>query len=183
MNENMAAFIIGVLVAVVGFIIKEVSTEAVRAVRFRRRLVENIKRIVDAHKNHYPELQRLKEVVKISQWSFIWDSNFNDIQAISENFHYLKPIESSQCTRFSDELSISNEIRTVYNNAVHGVITESEKKEKFILIALACLEDLQIHNRQIINRGCKCLIELNKNHWFLQIDSAQFQEDLNKQLY
>ena len=78
MNENMAAFIIGVLVAVVGFIIKEVSTEAVRAVRFRRRLVENIKRIVDAHKNHYPELQRLKEVVKISQWSFINRISTND---------------------------------------------------------------------------------------------------------
>lgn len=180
MWPNATAFFVGVLVALASFLVKEKSTDIVRAIRFRRRLVEDIKMIIEGHKGHYSELQTLKEIVS-QKPSFIWDSTLNGIGSLSENAHHLKSVESSQCSRFYDELGRINEIRAEYNLAVRGFVTEKDKRDLHTSIAVACLGDLQRHYRQIIRRGCKCLLELKKNHWFLEIDEAQCQEELNKE--
>lgn len=176
MSPNITAFFIGVLVAVASFLVKDISTDIVQAIRFRKRLVEDLKMIIEAHKAHYPELQRLKDTVS-QKPSFIWDSTRGEGK-LSENGHYLKSSESAQCARFYDELSRIHEIRLEYNLSVRGLVTEEDKRDVHASIVFACLGDLQAHYRQVITRGCKCLLQLKENHWFLEIDEAQCQEVL-----
>jgi len=180
MNASTATFIVGVLVGVVSFLIKELSADSVRAVRFRRRLAEDIKMIVENYKDHYPALQRLKDAVPKNSPAFIWSSALGDAGSVSEAAHYLEPLEASQCSRFYDELSRMNEIRAEYNLSVRGIVTDEQKRELHASIAVACLGDLQRHYHQVISRGCKCLLELQKNHWLLRIDEAQCQEDIDR---
>jgi hypothetical protein len=180
MGPNATAFLIGVLVAVASFLVKEISSDMIRAIRFRRRLVEDIKTIIEGHKGHYPELQRLRDAVSKNAPSFIWDSALSGIGNFSENSHHLKSLESAQCSRFYDELSRISEIRAEYNLAVRNIVAEEAKRDLYTAIAAACLGDLQRYYQQVIKRGCKCLLELKKNHWFLAIDEVQCQEELNK---
>jgi len=180
MNASTATFIIGVLVAVASFLIKELTADSVRAVRFRMRLAEDIKMIVENYKAHYPELEHLKDAVPKNEPAFIWDSAPGDSASLSQAGHYLEPLEASQCSRFYDNLSRMNEIRAEYNLAVRSIVIDEEKRVLHISIALACLGDLQKHYQQVISRGCKSLLELKKNHWLLRIDEAQCQEDIEK---
>jgi hypothetical protein len=180
MNANTATFIVGVLVAVASFLIKELCADAVRGVRFRKRLAQDIKMIIENLKDHYPTLQRLKEAVPRKSPAFIWDSDPGP-EGLSENNHYLEPLEASHCIRFYDDLSRMNEIRTEFNLAIRGVITDEETRALHVLIAVACLGDMQKHYRQLISRGCNALLELKRNHWLLSIDEAQCQEDINRQ--
>jgi len=183
MNPSTATFIIGVLVGVVSFLIKEISADNVRAVRYRKRLAEDIKMIIENYKNHYPALQRLKGAVPKNAPAFIWDSALGDAGSVTKAAHYLEPLEASQCTRFYDALSRMNEIRTEYNLAVRGMVTDEQKRTLHASIAVACLGDLQKHYLQIISRGCHCLLELKKNHWLLKIDEAQCQEDIDRRSF
>lgn len=180
MNAGTATFIVGVLVGVVSFLIKELCADSVRAVRFRRRLAEDIKMLVENYKGHYPALQRLKDAVRKNRPAFIWDSALGNAGSVAEAAHYLEPLEASMCSRFYDELSRMNEIRAEYNFSVRGIVTDEQKRELNASIAVACLGDLQKHYLQVISRGCKCLLELNKNHSFLRIDESQCQEDLDR---
>ena len=181
MNPTTATFIIGVLVGVVSFLIKEISTDNVRAIRFRRRLAEDIKMIVENYKDHLPSLGQLKDNVRKNEPAFIWDSALGDATSVSKAAHYLEPLEASQCLRFYDELSRMNEIRSEYNLAIRGLVTDEEKRPLNVSIAVACLGDLQKHYQQAITRGCKCLLELKKNHRLLTVDKAQCQEYIDKQ--
>ena len=180
MNASTATFIVGVLVAVASFLIKELCADSVRAVRFRKRLVEDLKMIVENYKSHYPELQDLKEAIPKNQPAFIWDTAPGDSSSVSEAAHYLKPLETSQCSRFYDSLSRMNEIRAEYNLAVRGMVIDEDKRALHSLIARACLGDLEKHYQQVIGRGCKCLLELKKNHWLLPVDEAQCQENIER---
>jgi hypothetical protein len=100
MSTSTATFIVGVLVAVASFLIKELSADNVRAIRLRSRLAEDIKMIVENYKSHYPALQRLKDAVPKNSPAFIWDSALGDTGSVSEAAHYLEPLEASQCSRF-----------------------------------------------------------------------------------
>jgi hypothetical protein len=181
MNTSTATFIVGVLVAVASFLIKELAADSVRAVRFRKRLAEDIKMIVENYKDHYPGLQHLKDAVSKHSPAFIWDSAAGDAGTVSEAAHFLEPLEASQCLRFYDWVSRIDEIRAEYNLAIRGLVTDEQKRTLHASIAVACLGDMQKHSKQIIARGCNCLLELKKNHWLLRIDEAQCQEDLNRQ--
>lgn len=180
MESNLIAFLLGVIVAVVSFILKEIITTITQAIRFRRRLVEDIKITVEGYRNHFTQLQRIKEQIPMNSASFIWDSALGGMSNFSEYGHHLRPLESSQCSRFYDELSRVIEIRMEYNHSVRKIVIEEQNRDAYSDLAISCLEDMEKHYQQIIKRGCQCLLELKKNHWFLEIDEAHCKEELNK---
>lgn len=164
------------------FLIKEVIAWIARGVRLRKRLAEDIKMLVDNFSNHYPQLEPLKRGVSADDpsLSFIWDSTTDPVGILSESSEHLKALEASQCARFYDELSRIDEIRKEYNNSIRGIVTRPEEREGFLSLAEGCVEDLQGTYKELIKRGCMCLLELRKNHWFLDIDESHYQELRNR---
>ena len=182
MGSNTSAFFVGVIVAVLSFILNGILTHIVRGVRFRRKLCADIALTVDGYSSHSPDLENLKEKAsgEVSSVSFIWDNETQAVDDLAEKRQYLKALEFSQCARFYDELSLIGEIRHEYNLAVRGAIIDPEKTARYEVIVLACIGDLQKQYKQVIRRGCQCLLELKKNHSFLETDAARYQEMLNQ---
>jgi hypothetical protein len=111
--------------------------------------------------------------------AFIWDSTTGPVVILSESCAHLKALEASQCARFYDELSCIDEIRKEYNNSIRGIVTRLEEREAFSSLAEGCIADLQKTYKELIKRGCMCLLELRKNHWLIDIDESHYQELLN----
>ena len=178
--DSTSAFWVGLLVAVLGFIAKDLIGTEIQGVRFRRTLVSDLKLIVDGFIKHLPALREIRNKLEDDppRASFIWDSQLDVIGDLSRSGYYLKPYELPQCLRFYDETSRIEEIRREYNVAVRGILSGSENLDGYLRIANACLLDLEKFYRLIIRRGSECQLELNDNHWFLGVDVAQCKEIL-----
>jgi len=182
MSLSSAEFLLGVLVAVASFLVKELISYSVRGIQFRRRLATDIQMIVAAHKEHYPDLEILmRDLLEPEALaSFIWDSEGDSLKDVQDHSHFLRSDEAHQATAFYDELSRIDEIRREYNTAVRYLIVEVEKYEGYTAIAKGCLSDLERHYKQVARRGSECLLLLNSNHWFLKINTAQCRETLDR---
>ena len=175
-------FLAGVLVAVASFLIKEMITGIVSGIRYRKRLAIDIKMTVEAFKQHYPELEKIKTNLSApeAKASYIWDSQSDSWGDLQKNTQHLRPDEATQCANFYDVLGRIEEIRKEYNLSVRGMISDQEKKERLKDSAEACLSDLQKNYRQAIRTGCECMIELKCHHWFLDVDLSQCKDTLGR---
>lgn len=178
MPNNVVAVAVGVLIATFSFMLKEALSYFWDGIRFRRRLVEDIKIRLQHYDDHYPELGRLKAGVSAPKpaASFIWDSSVEEDWSMTENFVHLRPLEAAHCAAFFDALSRIDEVRAEYNDAVRGLIINSEKLPQYASIAVSCLSDMEEEYADVIRVGSESLLELSENHWFLNIEQARCAE-------
>lgn len=180
MDLNIVSVLVGVVIAVGSFLAKEAITQAIAGIRFRRRLVADLKATVDGHKKH--DLAAINDRIHNMSASFIWDSSFGGLADISENSHHLRSHEASLCFHFYDALSRIAEIRSEFNVAIRNMVVDESVRNAHKALAHACLADLKTNYGEILRRGTECLIELGLNHHLLDIDIARYRSELKEML-
>ena len=177
MSLSLQAYLLGIGVAVGSFIIKEMISELSKGIRFRKQLTIDLKALITGFKDHLPDLEKLIHEINSPEpsTSIIWDSEYTFLDHVYKHAHHLKSHEFQSCVRFYDILGKIPEIRKQYNKAVTDIITDAQNQAQHKKIAIACLKDLQKTYSGLIQKGCEVLIEIDKNHWFLDIDRGHFQ--------
>ncbi len=173
-------FIVGVLVAVASFIIKEVLKDAYEDVQFRKSLVQDIKLVTNGFQQHLIELPSIRNNIDSGVVSFIWDSTLTGLSESVAHSSALKAVEKSQCLRFYDETSRMEEIRRLYNDAIKNYIVFADSKESYARIAKAALVDMERSYVDLLHAGYDALEELDKNHSFLDIDRAHLADQKSR---
>ncbi len=170
----------GVIAAFLGFILKEWSTSTVQGFRIRKLLATDMKETVQGLRSHNPSLDRIETNLKNDEPSFIWDSSLRSQtpEYVTNAIYHLTSLETSKCWRFYDALSRLDVIRDQYNESVRSLITEAREKEPHRKVAVACIYDLGRHYAEAISTGSSVLLEMKKNHWFLEIDVGQCDADV-----
>ncbi len=171
----------GVIAAFAGFVLKEWTISAVQGFRIRKLLVADIKGTIQGLRDHYPSLGQVEAKLK-DEPSFIWDSDSpsQEPDHVTKAIYHLTSLETTKSWRFYNALSRLDAVREQYNRSVCSLITAVTERELHTKIAAACIHDLQRYYAEAISIGSAVLLEMKKNHWFVEIDVGQCDADKDK---
>jgi hypothetical protein len=193
MNQGAISFmhyLLGIGVAIVVFLIKEGISYARSGIRFRKRLLYDIKMMVEGHYHHLPVLSRQGEKLSSAlddlragakpdiAMAPIWDSEFNLLAEIYQNSSHLNHDVFQDVVRFYDSVGRLGAIRKSYNEMLEKVVMCKPFTMEMLNYLDSCLTTLESNYREMIGRGCNALILLSAKHWFLRVDISYYRDML-----
>lgn len=171
---GLTQYMIGIIVAVSTFIIKDVVGDRMAAVRFRRRLIVDLKEMVAGYEDHLPEIVRLYQKAEelrdndsTGKWSFIWDVETQNPEYILAHASHLSEEQLEKCLSVYGAAIRIDEIRQKYNGAVERYVSGGKEEEGEKTIAVACLADLQRNYELLIEGGRELCEELASSYWLM----------------
>jgi micrococcal nuclease len=185
-------FLLGILTAILIFLLREFITHARLGFRFRKRLVEDMKILLNNYYRHSQQLPSQIEkieiclrtqkngMVKAVEASPIWSNEYTLLNQLYGNSQYLNPVVFSKAVNFYDTIGRLSEVRKAYNENLQKIIQSKELPAPVLAFLKNCLVDLKHDYDELIVKGCDTLITLAQKHWFQKIDTAHCRNILKE---
>ncbi|HER23750.1 MAG TPA: hypothetical protein ENO17_01650 [Candidatus Atribacteria bacterium] len=195
MPEESLSFIhylIGIGVAIMVFLIRELINHAKYGLLFRKQLVLDIKILVENFYQHLPKLSKQTQEISAALDVFqsgkkpdislfpIWSNEFSLIGQLYRNSSYLNVDVFQEAVSFYDIDGRVNEERKDYNEMVKKISESNKYTDRSIKFIKCCLTTMSSDYCRLIECGCKVLILIVQKHSFLNVDVSLYRNRLLK---
>jgi len=195
MAEESLSFIhylIGIGVAIMVFLIRELINHLKYGLLFRKQLVLDIGILVENFYQHLPKLSKQTKEISTALDVFqsgktpdislfpIWSNEFSLIGQLYQNSSYLNAEVFQEAVSFYDIGGRVNETRKDYNEMVKKISESNKYSDRSIKFIKCCLRTMSSDYCRLINCGCNVLILIVQKHSFLNVDISLYRNILFK---
>jgi hypothetical protein len=189
---SFAQYMLGIIVAILIFLIKEALADARAGFRFRKRVVADVKLLVENHFHHLPTLTKQIEVLDAAIKTLegggqpercvamIWSNEYTLLDHLYQNSSYLHEEAFQETVRFYDTIGRSNQVRCDYNQAVRHVLERECYDARSFRFLASCLKALRANYHELIERGCNAVIVIAAKHWLVGLEVARYRNILTE---
>jgi hypothetical protein len=165
-DATVVSFVSGVGLAIVGLAINEAVSFQIKAYRLRKLIVVDAESTVAGQVEQMKTLPAVEESLREGQAaSFIWEGAGGPPAFLGDIPVYLTTAESTLALEYYAAQDRIDEIRSAFNDAVKGVLTETGKQDVYAAIAIACLHDLTRNYEEARISGSALAALVRKNFW------------------
>jgi hypothetical protein len=165
-DVGVGSFLSGVALATVGFILNEVISFQIKAYRLRKIIVVDAESTVAGLVENLASFGEIESSLNDGKAaSFIWEGAGGPPSFLGDIPVYLTTRESALALRYYAAEDRIDAIRSEFNDAVRGVLTEKDKKDAYTAIAISCLHDLKRNYEEARESGNALAALVKKNFW------------------
>ncbi len=166
MDATVVSFLSGVGLAIVGLAINEAVSFQIKAYRLRKLIVVDAESTVAGLVANLATFANVETGLQNGQAaSFIWDGAGGPPSFLGDLPVYLTTAESGLALRFYAAQDRIGAIRSEFNDAVRGVLTETAKEDAYAAIAISCLHDLRRNYEEARDSGTALAALVRQNFW------------------
>jgi hypothetical protein len=166
MDTTVVSFLSGVALAIVGLAINEAVSFQIRAYRLRKLIVIDAESTVAGLVANLATFSAVEAgLEKQKAASFIWEGAGGAPSFLGDIPVYLTTAESALALRYYAAQDRIDAIRSEFNDAVRGVLTETAKEDAYVAIAISCLHDLKRNYEEARDSGTGLAALVRKNFW------------------
>lgn len=165
-DASVGSFMSGVALATVVFVLNEVISFQIKAYRLRKLIVTDAESTVAGLVSNRESLPGIESGLDgETSASFIWEGAGAPPTFLGDVPVYLTTGESALALNFYSAQGRIDAIRSEFNDAVRGLLTDATKRTEFSKIAIACLHDLERNYKEAEQSGNALSALAKKNLW------------------
>jgi hypothetical protein len=165
-DATVVSFLSGVGLAIVGLAINEAVSFQIKAYRLRKLIVVDADSTVAGLVAHMATFGDIEKGLQDGQAaSFIWEGAGGPPSFLGDIPVYLTTGEATLALRYYAAEDRIDAIRSEFNDAVRGVLTETAKSDAYIAIAISCLHDLRRNYEEARESGIALAALVRQNFW------------------
>ena len=185
---TLLAFFLGLGVALITYVAKDLVGYLIEGHRLRRRVVSYVMEVVDRHAQDLTALDDLIEKVhhdrenkaEFVRWAFQWDAPPTGASVLVQDTNHLVPVVQRKTAALYDAMLRADRIREMYNSNVVTALSNEVARDGARKLAATALADLRWEYSEIIEQGCRLLLALNRSYPLLSLNRREYKTRLEE---